>query len=262
MDESIRRQLKRRKKARRWRYLRNVFIIILFVGSFFELWRYLHSPNFAFGSIVITGTRKLEQNDVLKMSEQGLPVNIFNINTSKIEYALNHDARFVEGKCRYKWPGVLEVNVVERAPAVYVKDNYGSYAKIDYEGIVMGVTKGIPDYSAPVLINETVENIFVGDTVKNPRVVATLKFLKKITYEACQDIGEIKIDEYNNLQVVLRNGVRFVIGILDETESRGKVFQDIYEEIKKESLDVEYIDLRFNKPYLRMRKGRNRVLKN
>jgi len=261
VDESIRRQLRKRKKARRWRYLRNVFIVVLFAGSFFELWRYVHDPNFAFGSITITGTRKLDQNEVLKMSEQGLPVNIFNINTSKIEYALNHDARFVEGKCRYKWPGVLEVNVVERAPAVYVKDSYGSYAKIDYDGIVMGVTKGIPDYSAPVLVGEVVENVFVGDIIRNPRVVATLKFLNKITYEACKDIGEIKIDEYNNLQVVMKNGVRFVIGILDEIESKGKAFQSIYEEIKKTSLDVEYIDLRFNKPYLRMRKGENKIPK-
>lgn len=255
MDESIRRQLKRRKRERRWRYIRSIFVVVLVAGSLCELWRYVHDPNFAFGSIKIEGSRHLTQGEILKMSEQGLPVNIINLNTSKIEYALNHDARFLEGKCRYKWPGVLEVSVIERAPAIYIKDSYGSYIKIDYDGVVMSVTKGIPDYSAPILLNELLDNVFVGDTIKNQRILATLKFLGVITYDACKDFAEMKFDEYNNLHIFLKSGVRFVVDIFENVEVKGKAFRSIYDEIKNRFLDVEYVDLRFNKPYLRMRNG-------
>jgi len=192
------------------------------------------------------------------MSDQGLPVNIFNLDSSKIEDALNRDARFIDGKCRLRWPGVLEVSVIERAPAIFVKDSRGSYVKIDYDGIVMSVTRGIPDFSAPVLVSEMMENVCVGDVIKNTRILAVLKFLGVVTYDACQDFSEMQFDEYNNLHVMLKNGTKFVVNIFEDVEGKGRDFRSIYEEIKNRAVDVEYVDLRFNKPYLRMRADRTK----
>ena len=254
-----REKVKKIRRQQRWRMLRNFFIFLLVAGSLYEMWAYVHDPNFAFGTIQISGTRKLSNDDILKMSGQTRPINIINLNTSRVEDAIAHDVRFVGGKCRYQWPGVFYVTVVERAPAIYVGDSYGSYIKIDYEGVIMSITKGIPDSSAPLLVNETLENSFVGDVVNNPRILAVLKFMNGLSFEACQDFSEVRIDEYNNLQVVLKTGLRVIVGILSDAPDKASTFMMIYNKVKGESVDVEFVDMRFNKPYVRLRQGMKKV---
>lgn len=256
---SIRNAVKQKRRQRLWRRLRTFLILFLIVGTMYEMWEYIHNPSFAFGSIKVNGTRKLSTDDVLDMSGQTRPVNIFNLDTSKVEEALLHDARFVRGECHYQWPGVFQVTVIERSPAIYVGDNYGSYIKIDYEGVIMSITKGIPDGSAPLLINETLENSFVGDVVNNPRILPVLKFMNGLSFEACQDFSELSIDEYNNLQVILKNGLKVVVGLLSDVPEKAPTFMIIYNEVRKENMDVEFVDMRFNKPYVRLRQGMKRV---
>lgn len=256
---SIRNAVQQKRRQRLWRRLRNILILFLIVGTMYEMWEYIHDPSFAFGSIQVSGTRKLSNDDVLKMSGQTRPVNIFNLNASRVEDALTHDVRFVRGECRYRWPGVFQVTVIERSPAVYVGDNYGSYIKIDYEGVIMSITKGIPDGSAPLLVNETLENSFVGDVVNNPRILSVLKFMNGLSFEACQDFSELSIDEYNNLQVVLKTGLKIVVGLLSDAPEKASTFMMIYNKVRGESVDVEFVDMRFNKPYVRLRQGMKKV---
>ena len=243
----------RKKRARRNRIIKRWIITIAVVACSWWAWDYVHDPSFSFGTIKINGTRQLSEREILQISEQGTIVNIFNLNTSKIDHVLNHDPRFVRGESRFRFPNILEINVVERMPAIYVQDAQGHYVKIDYAGYVMSITKGVPDDSAPILMNEVVENINVGEVVKNQRILSTIKFMSGLTYEACQDFGQVRIDKYNNLEIILKNNTKFVVGILDEIGDRGKAFLSMYEEIKSKSIDVEYVDLRFNKPYLRMK---------
>ncbi len=261
MDSTIRSELQKRRRRRRLRMLRNLFIVLFVVGSVYEGWSYVHDPDFAFGDIQISGTRKLTGDDILKMSEERRPINIINLNASRVENAIRHDVRFVSATCRYEWPGIFHVTVVERSPAIYVSDNYGSYVKIDYEGIIMSITKGVPDSTAPVLLKESLENSFVGDKVNNERILLVLKFMNGLSFEACSDLAQISIDEYNNLQMVLKTGVKMVVGALGEAYTKAPTYMTIYNEIKGKVVDVEYVDMRFNKPYIRLRQGHRTEIK-
>lgn len=261
MDNTFRGEFYKRKRRRRLRMLRNLFILVLVVGSLYEAWSYVHDPDFAFGSIQVSGTRKLSNDDILQMSGERRPINIVNLNSTRVENAISHDVRFVSAKCRYEWPAVFHVSVVERSPAIYVSDNYGSYVKVDYEGIIMSITKGVPDSSAPVLLKESLENSFVGDKVNNQRILSVLKFMNGLSFEACSDLAEISIDEYDNLQMVLKTGVKLVVGSLPEAYSKASTYMTIYNEIKGKVLDVEFVDMRYDKPYIRLRQGHKAEIK-
>lgn len=255
LNQTIRSELKKRRKHRRWRRLRNFFIFSLIAGTMWQAWNHVHDPNFAFGSIQVSGTRKLSNDEILQMSNCSRPINIINLSTSKIEKAIKNDVRFISGKCRYEWPGVLHVTVIERSPALYVSDNYGSYVKVDYEGIIMSVTKGVPDSYAPVLVNEYLENVFIGDKVNSPRILAILKFMNGLTFDACHQFSEIRVDEHNNLHVMLKTGMHIVVGILADASDRAPTFMSVLKELGENALDAEFIDMRFTKPYIRLRQG-------
>lgn len=262
MEQSFRNELRKRRKNRRWRKIRNMFIFFLIAGATWQTWSYVHDPDFAFGSIQVSGTRKLSNDEILQMSGCRRPINIINLSTSKIEKAIRNDVRFISGKCRYEWPGVFHITVIERSPAIYVSDNYGSYIKIDYEGVIMSVTKGVPDGTAPILVGEYLENVFVGDITNNPRILAVLKFMNGLTFDACHQFSEAKIDEHNNLHITLKTGLHIVVGILSDAADKASTFMTIFNELGNKSLDVEFIDMRFSKPYIRLRQNPKKVSKN
>lgn len=259
----LQQELKRRRKRRRWRQFRNLLILILIVGALWQGWNIIHDPNITFGSIQVSGTRKLSNDEILQMAGCRRPINIINLSTSKVERAIKNDVRFVSGKCKYEWSGgpVFHVTVIERSPAIFVSDNYGSYIKIDYEGIIMSVTKGVPDSSAPILLNEYLENVYVGDKVNSPRILAILNFMNGLSFEACHKFSEIKVDEHNNLHVMLKTGMHVVVGILSDVKDKASTFMTIVNELKDNALDVEFIDMRFTKPYIRLREKPKTVTK-
>lgn len=80
-----------------------------------------------------------------------------------------------------------------------------------------------------------------------------------LSFEACQDFSELSIDEYNNLQVVLKTGLKIVVGLLSDAPEKASTFMMIYNKVRGESVDVEFVDMRFNKPYVRLRQGMKKV---
>jgi len=257
-DNTLRYELKKRRRARYIHWVKAALCFFVALSVSYKAWEYVHDPDFAFGSIQIMGSRKLSCEDILKMSGCRRPINIFNLSTTRVENAIKHDVRFVRGVCRYKWPGVFYVEVSERSPAIFVEDNFGAYVKIDYEGVIMSISKGISDGSAPVLVNEILENVFEGDVVTSPVILQVLQFMNGISYEACQAIAELNIDKFRNLHVVLKNGLHVVIGALDEVKDRSKTFLTIFNEVREKNIDVEYIDMRFEKPFIRVRQKRGK----
>lgn len=253
-NDGIKQELNARRRARRWRQLRNLFIAGMIVWTGWETWSYIHSPNLEFGTIEIIGSRNLSPADVLRLSDQYPPVNIFNLDAGKIQKALENDVRFRSCDVDYDiLKAALRIRVDERMPAVYVQDSYGNFAKVDYAGVVMNVTKGIPDSSAPLLANARLENAFVGDKVTNKDILAVLKFLNGLSFEACEAMLELKVDEYRNLQVVLRQGLKVVVGKLEEADGKASAFLTIFNSLEEKYIDVEYIDLRYAKPFIRKR---------
>lgn len=253
-NAGIKQELNARRRARRWRQLRNLFIAGMIVWTGWETWNYVHSPNLEFGKIEIIGSHNLTVNDVLKLSRQYPPVNIFNLDAGEIQKALENDVRFRSCKVDYDFlQAALRIRVDERMPAVYVIDSYGNYAKVDYAGVVMNVTKGIPDNSAPLLANAQLDNAFIGDKVTNKGILDVLKFLNGLSFEACEAMLELKVDEYGNLQVVLRQGLKIVVGKLEEAAQKAPTFLTIFNSLEEKYIDVEYIDLRYSKPFIRKR---------
>ena len=235
--QSTRERLRENRKKRRLRLLRLFFIAAVILGGIFGVYKWATAPTTAFGSIVIEGTTKLKQDDVLKMCGTQQPVNLFVISPSAVKTAIENDVRFEKAETEYFWPGVLAIRVKERVPAVYIACSYKSYAQVDYNGVVMSVTG----------------NIFFGDTVKEKNVLAILSFLSKLDKEVINSISEIAVDSGNNVKFNLSYGYPILLGNADNIAEKLDVFVTVFNDIKTKNIRAEYIDLTFAKPYIKLR---------
>ena len=235
--QSTRERLRENRKKRRLRLLRLFFIAAVILGGIFGVYKWATAPTTAFGSIVIEGTTKLKQDDVLKMCGTQQPVNLFVISPSAVKTAIENDVRFEKAETEY----------------FYIACSYKSYAQVDYNGVVMSVSDGIKGADVPVLSGVVTGNIFFGDTVKEKNVLAILSFLSKLDKEVINSISEIAVDSGNNVKFNLSYGYPILLGNADNIAEKLDVFVTVFNDIKTKNIRAEYIDLTFAKPYIKLR---------
>lgn len=247
--------IERLHAERRRRRLRKFFLLVCIVLACFTvrfIWNYIHSPSFVFGSISIRGTSQLTEDDVIRMGGSQPPLNLFNTSLGRIRDALSHDVRFHSAEVSYKFPSHIQVVVQEREPALYVSNSYRSYFKVDYNGVVLSVTTGIPDAKAPVLVGEKCGNWYIGDQITNDHVLKIIGFMNSLDGEARDRIAEVAVDDRQHVKLNMRGSFPILMGHVDELADKGQIFMTVFKEIKNKSINAEYIDLTFAKPYIKL----------
>lgn len=245
-------RLRQHKRRRRLRILGRLVAIVLAGYALHYGWVYIHQPGLAIGSITIHGSNLLSEKEAIELGGSTPPFNFFNVSQRRLKEALKHDIRFQNARVDYHWPTSYEVYVEEREPALYVANSYRSYLQLDYNGLVMNVTTGIPDAKAPVLVGAKCGNVFLGDKVDNQNVIYILQFLQRLSGEARDRIAEIGIDNRQEAKLRMRGSFPILLGPVQKLPEKGAVFMTVFNEIKNKNIQAEYIDLTFAKPYIKL----------
>lgn len=249
---TIKERLRAHKRRRRLRICALLLALGAAAYGLVSGWRYLHKPGLSFGSIVVHGTNLLTEAEAVKLGGSEPPFNFFNVSAARLQDALDNDIRFQNAKIVYRWPASLEVTVEERQPALYVANSYRSYLQLDYNGVVMNVTTGIPDARAPLLVGVKCGNVFLGDPVGNGSVMQILQFLQQLDGDARDRIAEIGVDNRQDVNLRLRNSFPIRLGPVSGLPQKAPVFMTVFNEIKNKNIQAEYIDLTFAKPYIKL----------
>ena len=130
---------------------------------------------------------------------------------------------------------------------------YRSYLQVDYDGVVMNVTTGLPDAKAPLLCGENCGNVYIGDTVGNKRVLDILVFLRGIDADAREKIAEITVDDRHSVTLNQRGSFPIRLGDAAEAPQKAQLYMTVFNEIKGKNIEAEYIDLTFAKPYIKLK---------
>lgn len=226
-----------------------LFCIIFIVGTYYLL----HRPWIAFGQITLQGGTNIDVAEVKRVTGIGEPVNLFNISRSNLEKVLKNDLRVEKVSTAYVWPNILQVDITERTPAIYVECAYNGFVKIGYNGCVMEVTKGIKDASAPFVSGRKIGNVYNGDIIKDKDILEVVKFLGKLDKAITSQISEIAINNANEIKVFLLSGVPILLGNSEGLEEKTDTFIIICNELKTKKIKAEYIDLTYSKPYIKLK---------
>ena len=248
-EERLQRKRSRPKYYRtRALFYLGCLIAIFLVGSFI-----VHRDWFSFGQIVVEGGKSVTVEDVKTMTGIKEPINLFTIDRDKMEDVLSHDLRIEKVDTAYGWPNILKVIITDRRPAGYFACAYGGFAKVDFNGQVLSVGKGIKDASAPFISGYELGNVYDGDMIDDATVLKLLTFLSKLDTSIVADMSEIDIDGNNHITIRLLNGLPVILGSSDELETKADTFVVICNEIKTKKINAKYIDLTYAKPYIKLR---------
>lgn len=242
------------KRSRRKYYrARAVFYLLCFAIIIAGTYYLLHRPWLAFGKIVVEGGENITVEEIKRLDSIPEPVNLFNVSRSNLENVLRNDLRVEKVSTSYIWPNILQVNVTERKPAVYVECSYDGFAKVGYNGCVLEVGKGIKDASAPFISGRKIGNVYNGDIVKDKEILRLVQFLGKLDKSITSEISEIAIDDSDRIRIYLLSGVPILLGNSEELEKKVDTFVIICNELKTKKINAEYIDLTYSKPYVKLR---------
>ena len=244
------------QEDRRRRRMNNVIWLLgllVFAVAVVAGWKHVHRPDFAFGDIVVHGSKQFSREKILKMTGAKEPVNLFLVSKSKIVTALQGDVRVESAEARYDFPSVLNVYIKERKPVLYVVTDYGNYAKLDKTALVMDMTDGIRDASIPRLAGVACGNAFIGDTLQNDTIKEILKFMDKLQPDAKEQIADLSVDAEHKLLLHMRYGFPVILGPVNELAGKAELFMTVFNEMKGKKVQIEYMDLQYSKPFVRLR---------
>lgn len=252
MESSVER-VKANRRRRRQAHLRLTFRIICCIIVFCALSYLLHRPWIHFGKIEVVNGSAITAQEVIKMVGIKEPINLFNVDGDQIEKVLSNDLRVEKVETSYGWPNVLKVIVTERKPAVYVACAYGGFAKIAVTGHVLEVSNGIKDASAPFVSGWILGNIYTGDQVEDEDMLSLLKFLNEIDPKVHARIAEIIMNPDSKIKVLLSSGIPIILGTPEDMPKKVATFNTVYNELETKKVKAAYIDLSYEKPYIKLR---------
>ena len=213
----------------------------------------VHKPWFSFGEIVVEGSEEINREEVIKIAGLKTPINLFIVDCARLKEALNMDLRIENAQTGYVWPNILRVTITDRKAAAYVACAYGGFVKVDYNGYVTKVSKGVRDSKVPIISGISAGNVYIGDQVVNEHILNIVKFLGQLDSTLSNSIAEISVDANGNGKILLTKGLPIFVGNVNNMQAKVYDFITICNEIQTRNISAEYIDLTFSKPYIKVK---------
>lgn len=249
--EKGQRKLRRRKPKRRLNKAK-VALLVASVALLIASYVLLHQPWLAFGQLQVVGDTAITLDEVKELGDASEPLNIFNINRKKLLSSLRSDYRVEKADLSLGWPNILKVVITDRKPALYVAMEGGQYAKVDPTGHIIGVADGVTGGDAPFVSGWHISETDLGGVTDDDEIQGILKFLDQLDDDLRQRINEIHVDDNQSIRIYLHNGIPVILGSYENAQAKLKTFKAICQELETKKIKAQYIDLTYEKPYIKL----------
>lgn len=249
--EKGQRKLRRRKPKRRLNKAK-VALLVASAALLIASYVLLHQPWLAFGQLQVVGDTAITLDEVKELGDASEPLNIFNLNRKKLLSSLRSDYRVEKADLSLGWPNILKVVITDRKPALYVAAEGGQYAKVDPTGHIIGLADGVTGGDAPFVSGWHIGQVELGAVTDDEEIQGILKFLGALDPELKERINEIHVDENQSIRIYLRNGIPVILGSYENAQAKVKTFKAICEELETKKIKAQYIDLTYEKPYIKL----------
>lgn len=245
-------QRRLRRKPRRRLNRAKVALLLASVALLIASYVLLHQPWLAFGQLQVAGDTAITLDEVKELGDASEPLNIFNINRKKLLSSLRSDYRVEKADLSLGWPNILKVVITDRKPALYVAAEGGQYAKVDPTGHIIGLADGVTGGDALFVSGWHIGEVELGQVTDDDEIQGILKFLSALEPELRERINEIHVDENQSIRIYLQNGIPVILGTPDNALAKLKTFKAICQELETKKIKAQYIDLTYEKPYIKL----------
>lgn len=230
------------------RFIGLLFLLVIVIAALL----FINSVYFTVGNVVVEGNKYLAKEEVYRIA--GIPeyINIFRLNISEIQSRLTSDLRVASVEVSRQLPATIVIAVTERKPIAYLSSNYG-FVEVDKQGIVLAVHKNIKQSHVPMITGYRAGNAYVGDRIENSQTAKQLLlFLSLLDEAAINQLSEVNING-DRLTAYTTNTVNIRLGGFERLDEKAKVLGNILAEVHQKKLNVDYIDLTYSSPYIKVK---------
>ncbi|MPZ22414.1 MAG: FtsQ-type POTRA domain-containing protein [Dehalococcoidia bacterium] len=201
-------------------------------------------------SFEVAGVRVLNQGALIELS-QAYGENMLTLRTGEVEDRLEANAYVAEATVSRDWPGVLHIQIVERAP-IGTWQVGGSAFLVDAEGVVLDVQVGTPPAGTiPIAaVDGTVPQI--GERVDADAINLIDRLRSDIPALSGENVASFEYSRLFGLTVITASGIRVVFEDSKDYDYKLATLVSTLTQARAQGLAFSVIDLRFgDSPALR-----------
>jgi hypothetical protein len=165
-----RRQVREGWARRRLRWIVGLVALVLVGGVGIAL---LQSPWLAVRTVSVFGVEHAPVAQLLEAHDLVEGVPTVSVRPAAVEEALLANPWVARAEVRVTWPGAVEVTVLEREPAAWIRTGV-TWAQVAADGVILEV--GEPDGDAP-RVNAAIGRPVPGDKIEDAEIVGAIEFL-------------------------------------------------------------------------------------
>jgi cell division protein FtsQ len=228
-------------------FLLGIFIVaqIIFVNSDF----------FKLRTVEIIGGERISKDEFLKTLKVPWGSNVAFLSLEPYKSRIERMLWVKSVQVRKLYPGGLVIDVKERNPVICIarQSDQESWYSVDEEGVVLKHLPADKGAELPHLL--VADEIKVGGKIESSKVDAIMKFLTHLSAEMNRSIQDYLIEGDSSLSFRYRCNEKLIdvkLGKLENVEEKMGVFQKILAQMEGKTKSLEYIDLRYKEPVVKM----------
>ena len=249
-------RLKREKQPRDWRkllprllgiglFLGKLALAVLLVGGALLAGRTVfHSGYFAIAKVQVENLNRLQEDEVVGLSDIRIGGNIFDLDLEAIGRKIAENPWVAEAEVQRVFPREVVIKVREREPKAIINLGYLYY--VDGEGEIFKVLNSDDRLDYPALTG--IDRRFLLDNPEEAHqllkdAMALLAQLEARRIFSLGEVSELHIDREDGFSVnTLRSGVPVRLGFKDFAGKLDRL-ERIYPQLKGRLAGLKYIDL-------------------
>ncbi|MGV8123247.1 MAG: cell division protein FtsQ/DivIB [Candidatus Xenobiia bacterium LiM19] len=256
----MRRPLEKVQKGRRSHatpVAKKIFLLTIFVIAQVI---FINSDFFKLRSIEINGIDRVTHKEILDAASLPWGANIMYLNVDVFTAKIKKMLWIKQVTLNKTYPGGVHIDVKERVPVVKVagKKQPERWFSVDDEGVVLAEVprddgKGLPH----LVVDEPVQ---VGSLIERSKVDNITKFYTWLSSDMNKKISDFMIGEDYLISFhyfLTDHMIEVKLGKLEDMNTKIEVFQKILTQMEGKSRELEYIDLRYKEPVVKMKQAKN-----
>lgn len=232
-----------------------ILIFMSIVSGYYLYHQAVTSPYFQISKIEIAGNHILQKSNVKQLVESAIGQNILRVNIPLIKNRLRENLWIEKVKVRRKFPDGLQVKIKERTPFAKIETSAGEKFLIDRNAFVIKKIENQEYEILPSIFFKNNIDYRIGSLLTTEEIKKGISFIEKILSLKNTD-HSVSFNPFLRefISITVREKGRYIlktlstdilltekglIGNLEKLNIASRIIQE-------ESLNVKFIDLRFN----------------
>jgi len=229
-----------------------LYVAVLTILFSLGLALFLRSSTFAVQKVIVQGLKLSPESEILKLASGVQGQNLFLFDQEALNHKITLHPLVQSVKFQRKLPHTLVIIVTERTPVALVVVPKG-VLEVDTQGTFLRRLESWPTTDHPVITGINVKDtVGPGQNLADPSLTAALSLLGQAQPELQSQIGELHVDNTQQMTMYLRSGVEVRLGQASDWKPKlSALFQLISDDgYKSFQQGVRYIDFTAAKPVI------------